>query len=67
MRWLAKPKSSPREGDRRIILPFAWVPLRAGRHWVWLERYWAAQEYVVTGSYDGVWCGWVTRERRLLS
>lgn len=64
MRWLAK--NTPQVGDRRLVRAFAWVPIRIGYEWVWLESYFAAQEYVFTGSYDCFFKGWVTRERRTL-
>lgn len=42
MRW--KPKERPKQGDRRIIETFLWLPKKLGGEWVWLEKVRLEQE-----------------------
>ena len=41
MKWRQKPKKAePREGDKRWVYRFAWLPTKVEPNWVvWLERY----------------------------
>lgn len=53
MRWLAP--SAPSIGARRHLIRFAWLPVRLGDLWIWLERYTVTERYTRVG--DGL--GWV--------
>ncbi len=44
--------------ETRLIRPFAWLPRRIGRAWIWLERYRVTQQWLDLDN-DGRY-QWVT-------
>lgn len=51
MRWRAY--TYPRHGDTRTVRYFAFLPIEIDGELIWLEWYYAIEEYVVD-SYEGV-------------
>lgn len=60
--------SAPKDGDFKIIYPFAWWPKRVEDNLIWLERYQRAFKYAVKErvayypgvliTFKGVWGKW---------
>jgi hypothetical protein len=41
-------RNLPRDGDKRVIRKFLWLPLEIDRDWRWLEWAWIEQEFWVS-------------------
>lgn len=62
MRW---PTESTRVGRKRVRRPFAWLPVRIGKEWVWLERYEVDETFEErVDSWGQTIYRWVVQETR---
>ena len=74
MRWRINTEI-PREGQRRAITKFAWLPTKVKldglrnpdgsmkEYRIWLERYSQVQKYVSTKQKIGSTYGWIDKEK----
>ncbi len=60
MRFKVQPK--PKKGDIRYIEVFALLPKRIADEVVWLESYYAKQEFQVYWTMDGIARYWSSEE-----
>ena len=74
MRWRIN-EEKPREGQRRVVSRFAWLPTRVKhdglrnpdgsmvKYTIWLERYTQVQRYTPTKQKIGSTYGWIDKEK----